>query len=815
MKKGLLILILTILTYYNSNAQIPYDTVLTTKVAQGITYMKILAPTIPWSINVLKIDLKNPYNKMETKKAQDHLIGQETVSSMAIRSNSPNHAVVGAVNGDFFEIGPGIPIGTQVENGQIVHTSSNWYAIGFNVNNIPMIDNVSYSGIALSSSASYPIANNNTGRGTNQLILYNQYYGDSTATNSFGTELAIKPLKSWLVNDTIKCIIVNKAVNVGNMIITDSAMVLSGNGNAATFLNNFNIGDTISVVNIISPILSKLNELIGGNLKIVNNGNLHVDNTSREPRTAAGISKDSTTLYLITVDGRQNASVGMTYTELSDFMIKLGVYQGINLDGGGSTTMVVRDSVVNVPSQFPEREDANALFVVSTQPTGTLHSIQISPNYFKLFYNETLQFNAQGRDEYFGPAQIDTSLVQYSLSGNIGTITSSGLFTAGSTPGSGYVIANYNGFIDSARIIIKAITKIEINPKNVVVDSIKAQSFQIYPYDSEGILHPLPLNYFKWISSNPIIGEVDSMGVFHGKENGTVNVIASYDGISDTAIVMVVINKGIIVIDSMENLNDFTFSGLNLDNTASGISIANDQFTQGSGSLRVDYKFTYNSSQINYVYLNTNIPINGVPDSMMIDVKSNGYQHQLYYILTNGNGVLYQMYTNKYATRSDSFDTLYASFGKVYPVGTTTAPFFFPATIKQIVIKLGSTRQANQIYTGPIYLDNWRVSYPVKTVTGILYNKTVPDNFKLYQNYPNPFNPSTTINYSIPKRSFVLLKVYDILGNEIATLVNGEENAGNYSVQFNSGINHLASGIYFYKLQAGEFTATKKLILLK
>ena len=88
-----------------------------------------------------------------------------------------------------------------------------------------------------------------------------------------------------------------------------------------------------------------------------------------------------------------------------------------------------------------------------------------------------------------------------------------------------------------------------------------------------------------------------------------------------------------------------------------------------------------------------------------------------------------------------------------------------------------------------------------------------PKKFKLNQNYPNPFNPITTIQYSIPQRSVVSLKVYDILGNEVATLVNEAKNVGIYTVSFNAS--QLASGIYFYKLQAGSFVETKKMILLK
>ncbi len=85
--------------------------------------------------------------------------------------------------------------------------------------------------------------------------------------------------------------------------------------------------------------------------------------------------------------------------------------------------------------------------------------------------------------------------------------------------------------------------------------------------------------------------------------------------------------------------------------------------------------------------------------------------------------------------------------------------------------------------------------------------------FALYQNYPNPFNPSTSIKYTVPLTQFVTLKIYDVIGNEIATLVNGEKPAGNYEVKFDAS--HLSSGVYFYKLQAGSYISTKRMILIK
>jgi hypothetical protein len=93
----------------------------------------------------------------------------------------------------------------------------------------------------------------------------------------------------------------------------------------------------------------------------------------------------------------------------------------------------------------------------------------------------------------------------------------------------------------------------------------------------------------------------------------------------------------------------------------------------------------------------------------------------------------------------------------------------------------------------------------------------VPDKFELRQNYPNPFNPRTIIQYAIRDRQFVTLKVYDVLGNEVTKLVDEFRNAGSYEVVFEpSSINHrTASGIYFYRLQAGDYADTKKMVLLK
>ncbi|MBA4407608.1 hypothetical protein C0389_10065 [bacterium] len=99
-------------------------------------------------------------------------------------------------------------------------------------------------------------------------------------------------------------------------------------------------------------------------------------------------------------------------------------------------------------------------------------------------------------------------------------------------------------------------------------------------------------------------------------------------------------------------------------------------------------------------------------------------------------------------------------------------------------------------------------------ITGVEEEKNnLPTNFALEQNYPNPFNPTTTIKYSILRQSVVSISVYDLLGREVSVLVNEEKPAGNYSIKFNGS--NLTSGVYLYRMQAGSFVETKKLVMIK
>jgi len=111
--------------------------------------------------------------------------------------------------------------------------------------------------------------------------------------------------------------------------------------------------------------------------------------------------------------------------------------------------------------------------------------------------------------------------------------------------------------------------------------------------------------------------------------------------------------------------------------------------------------------------------------------------------------------------------------------------------------------------------DSLFVLYNTGNVSGISEEtfQQIPENFSLSQNYPNPFNPITTIRFELPEDEKVSLKIFNILGEEVSTLVNTDLKAGQHEFQFNA--NNLSSGIYFYQLQAGSFVQTKKMILIR
>ncbi|MGE5679956.1 MAG: phosphodiester glycosidase family protein [Bacillota bacterium] len=828
MKK--LIYFLFLISISTSYAQIPLDTLSSRFVGPGVLYTKIRAASVPWNIDVLRIDLKNPYLKLETVKAKDKFKAYETTSSMAKRRSYDGHYVVGAVNGDYYNTADGSMTNIQIGQGQILRTPTKHTLIGFDDKNRPMIGFVNFDGKLIKDGNAAKIHNVNANRGKDSLILYNYYWGATTFTDNSGSEALIRPLDGWAVNDTLECIVENVGAGVGNMAITSGRGVLSGNGTAAAFIaNNLHVGDTVKILQGITPGLSRLMEMLGGRPKMVNKGINYVETAlksetgsstyTREPRTAAGISQDSTYLYLITLDGRTPNSVGATLDELAEVMIRLGVYTGLNLDGGGSTTMVVRHSIMNYPSSSGvERAVGNCLLIVSSAPSSPDSLTQIGFNVysrkFKVYKKEQLQFGIWGNDKYNNPVDLDPTQIKYSVDPSIGAVDQNGLFTAGNSAAQGYLYTRYKGFADSVYIVVKAVSKIDVNPKNFMVNLIKPVQLSVKAYDADNIQRTIYPGDIVLASTDTSVATVSANGAVKGKAEGKAKIIATYQGlITDTVNVSVQNGRGSSLLESFESTANWKVSGINIDTSYSKVSVCSTEKSQGAGSFKVDYKFTFNSAVPNTMYLDTKIPVYGIPDTMFIDTKSDSASHWLSFIFTDDNDESFRVNAYGYTDNPSEFTTIPVPLQSFAALGS--GQFYYPIQLTRIEVNLrykNSSRVNGETYSGAIYLDNLRLRYPEIT-TSVGSDGSRLSNYVMMQNYPNPFNPATTISYDLPMQSKVELKVFDLLGREVASLINEDQNAGHHSIGFDGS--SLSSGMYIYRINAGEFVQTRKMMLLK
>lgn len=337
-----------------------YDHKLVDEVVPGITYTSWLrhAASGPVWAHILDIDPSAGFT-VKPVLSNGAIQGLEPLKSMVERSRG-----IAGVNGSYFGLDGSI-IGLMKIDGEIVSTPEvPRTALGVLPNGNMFIDQVHYEGkIELPNSKEVAINAVNRERGENELVMYNGFYAPTTKTNSHGREYVI-------VCDKVT------AVNTSNSPIPPDGVVLSAHGTAAELLSCLKVGDTVTVRQTLGSKWDKTQHALGAGPMLVKNHSVFLTTKleqfgsdvagGRAPRTAIGL-KDDGHILLVVVDGRQDNSIGMTLLELALFMQELGASDAMNLDGGGSSEMVIRGKVVNKPSDGRERRVGNALVIISSK----------------------------------------------------------------------------------------------------------------------------------------------------------------------------------------------------------------------------------------------------------------------------------------------------------------------------------------------------------------------------------------------------------------------------------------------------------------
>jgi hypothetical protein len=366
-----------------------FDSVTTDSVAPGVIHERIVVNAGPWHVNVLQVDLKRPTISIHGMRAHDSFRGRETVRSMVERYHGPGEAVA-AVNADFFDIkATGESENNVVVEGNVMKgvkrtdspydTFDNLHSqFAVDWRDHPFIDRFAFVGRVLDGGRTLDLDALNFWPDSNAFVLYTAPFGDSTPPDSAGRHpLSIALRGGGKKGDTLVFRIQGTPVEHGAISLKSGAVLAVGGERRAELTALARRGATVKIVTRFAPDRGRLRTLLGGWPGLIVDGKSiaeHADiiegtfpkfSSTRHPRTAIGFSRDSSTLFLITVDGRRESDSGMSLVELAQLMLRLGVYQGMNFDGGGSTTMVVKDKVVNSPSDSAgERAVGSALVVV-------------------------------------------------------------------------------------------------------------------------------------------------------------------------------------------------------------------------------------------------------------------------------------------------------------------------------------------------------------------------------------------------------------------------------------------------------------------
>ena len=598
-------------------------------VGPGVTAAKFDIPALPLKVSVTEMDLTNPYIVMETCLGAEKSVGTETPVNMATRNTRPGHEVVAAVNGDFFMTSPtnevGLPLSGQVRGGELVLSSHNRACLVLDDNNRPYMDRLTFTGRVTCGDQSFALNLVNRmryayeGIAANQSILFTRSYGPVTYDGSSdGKMVLLRPADgafTWNCNGVERCVIESIFDAQGSTTIPDGKAILWLKGTYANQVTTMNVGDELSISFKLTlnggPSDVTINQLIGGsNHIIMQNGQFMEDWAERHPRTAIGFNADSTRLYFVVVDGRHMTSVGVTLLEMKGIFDALGAVNAVNLDGGGSSCMVVNDEVINHPSDGPVRAVGNGCLLVATAPVDDeIGIINFEPRCYNLSISATTSFGMWGYNQYGVLKTRDLQGCTFSCDPQVGTFDADGTFHAASQPASGYLYASYGDITTS-----QPVTVMEAQWR-LVSDSVVIDQFHPYGININGIsgygMDQVDPSVVEWYSTDETVCTVNERGIITAVADGQAFVGSAHPLLADSLLVSVENPKGRITTVENAPIDPFTW-----EVTQSG---GKDRtVTALDNGLQID--FTGSSSRNPYIKITKAVQIWGLPDTLRLRI---------------------------------------------------------------------------------------------------------------------------------------------------------------------------------------------------
>lgn len=633
------------------------------EIGPGIRHMRFRLPTYPLNINILQVDLNNPYNGIETTVANESSRGTEGLVHAAERQSRPGHVAVGGANANFWIVASqpeenvykGITRNASVRNGVIV-TESNQHrdqwdggtmrtgVVSLSTDRTAYVDyctsTIKVSGPNMPAREIHQV---NKGIHPDELAMYNSFYGANTAflpicqdaagkyqhdAGGDATEVILDFCEGsgWGSNTDIAMVVREVRTNAGKGTLGNHDAALVGRADNATALAGLSVGDVVTIkyswtynpgsADEVSPVVE---QAVGGNALVMRGGELTAHNENETynsqvySRTGYGCSPDGKTVYIIVIDKSTDpvygASKGCNTAKMCEFARWLGCSHMANFDAGGSAEMFINGKIENRTTEGNPRAVANGWLVYDVSPVGddattvarlAFDAPVLEAPIYGSFSPKIIAYNAYG-----SVVSYDYTDVNLSVSDDAGRCEGN-MFYAGGTPCHATLTATTADGLSVSKAIEVRSAELSLRVKNLLIDGTREYPLEVVSTigDTEYAYDPSLLT---WHVENPDVAVIDEAGVLHGVSEGTTTYTCSIGDFSDQATVTVEIAPAAEI--GLDNWAGWKAKG------ASGI--ADVSFTE-SGTL----SFNYSAARDPYVTITKQVDFYSIPDAVVLEFRT-------------------------------------------------------------------------------------------------------------------------------------------------------------------------------------------------
>lgn len=608
------------------------------------------------------------------------------------------------VNGDFFDINnTKAPLGNVISNGEMVKGPQGSHTLTASIDNngLGHISTILLDGkVKLPSGEITLDALNQYGISKDGIGLYTSVWGTAERSQDGS------PVNEVMVVDGKVTAVTEGA---GSGAIPEDAIILVGREKGAEALSALSVGDEVSVEYAPKTDID-VSFAVGGNIKLIENGEVisNLDDTTSAPRTAVGFSEDRKTMILAAIDGRQTDSRGMTFKELAQLMKEYGAHYALNLDGGGSTTMVARKpgtndvNAVNQPSDGFERSVPNGIGIFAKAGSGELKSFAVntvfeSEKSNRVFPGLTRTFIGLGHDENYTPVSVG-EVKWKALPADVGKFEENGVFHAKK---SGNAIAQAQ--VTSAKgsmeiIVLGELDRIEASQARLSLEIGQQSSFSVNGYDKDGYSAPIEARDVSLDYDESVISIMENV-------DGSFTVVPKVDGSSalitlkvrdEVTYLPVTIGLATKKVDDFEEISGWSFTKYP---SVVGASMNHVAGRDGKGiDLAYDFSTT-TATRAAYLQASPTIELPGDVQKIGLWVKGDGNGAWLRTVLEDAGGTRYTL------TLADAVDWT----GWKYVETTVPEGVRYPVKLWRIYPV--ETNKNNQ-YTGQLVFDDVTVKVP-------------------------------------------------------------------------------------------------------